>query len=111
MVEDSWSTCDEMINNVEQIVLPEFDAESPDFGGGVMKSHVFLLGLGVVGLTKSGQLRLFAERKVDGPMVRLKPHLSMEIFGGLKLKVCTWAPMEPKVPDDHRVNEDVFRSS
>ena len=78
-----------MINTVEQIVLHEFDTESPDFGGGVVKSNVFLVGLRVVGLTKSGQLRLFAERKVDGPMVRLKPHLSAEIFRGLKLKVCT----------------------
>lgn len=68
-------------------MLHKFDAES--LGGGVRDSNVFLLGLRVVGLTKSGQLRLFAERKVDGPMVRLKPHLSAEIFGRLKLKVCT----------------------
>ena len=72
-------------NTVYQNVLHEFDAESPDFGA-VVESYSFFVGLRVVVLTKSGhvqrlvrhgitELRLFAERRVDGPMVRLKPHL------------------------------------
>ena len=37
-------------------MLHEFDAESPDFGG-VVESNSFLVGLRVVGLTKSGHVQ------------------------------------------------------
>ena len=43
-------------NTVYQNVLHEFDAESPDFGA-VMESKSFLVGLRVVGLTKSGHVQ------------------------------------------------------
>ena len=51
LVEDSGGE-----NTVYQNVLHEFDAESPDFGA-VVESNSFLVGLRVVGLTKSGHVQ------------------------------------------------------